>query len=258
MNGNIWYSKDPFEEGDKIKIYTIIYNPDTRELSGAVSFYDDSTLLGKKSFRAPGGEFTDATVNWTVTAGRHRIFAKIENARYLAAGGKYEEVALPESQTEEMTYTVGKKISSEEGQADQTPSLVLDSKIVNTGLESIKKIGKVIEGMTPAFIGKPVAQTAEKIEDFRAETSITLQEKKQEAETEWRAAQAKKTEAPGATAPAEPDNPEKKDSLWGPLAYAKYFLYKVLALIFSTKAIFYALVSLFILALFRYIWNLIL
>src|SRR3989338_5661631 len=37
--GNIWYSLDPFLEGDKIKIYTLIFNPDPRELSGTVIFF---------------------------------------------------------------------------------------------------------------------------------------------------------------------------------------------------------------------------
>ena len=46
--GNIWYSKDPFEEGDKVKIYTFIFNPDSRELSGTVIFFDKTVLLGKK------------------------------------------------------------------------------------------------------------------------------------------------------------------------------------------------------------------
>jgi len=45
--GNIWYSLDPFLEGDKIKIYTLIFNPDPRELSGTVVFFDNSVFLGK-------------------------------------------------------------------------------------------------------------------------------------------------------------------------------------------------------------------
>ena len=50
VQANIWYSKDPFEEGDKVKIYTFIFNPDTRELSGTVIFFDNTVMLGKKDF----------------------------------------------------------------------------------------------------------------------------------------------------------------------------------------------------------------
>ena len=74
---NIWYSKDPFEEGDKIKIYTLLYNPDSRELSGNVIFFDNTTLLGQKSFKIASKAVKDLSIDWTVEAGNHTIFAKI-------------------------------------------------------------------------------------------------------------------------------------------------------------------------------------
>ena len=60
---NIWYSKDPFFEGDKIKIYTLIFNPDGRELSGTVSFFDKTILLGKKDFRVSGNGVKDISID---------------------------------------------------------------------------------------------------------------------------------------------------------------------------------------------------
>ena len=89
--GNIWYSKDPFEEGDKIKIYTFIFNPDARELSGTVIFFDKTVLLGKKDFIILSKSANDISIDWTVTAGDHTIFGKIENAKFLISKGSMKK-----------------------------------------------------------------------------------------------------------------------------------------------------------------------
>src|ERR1035437_2096929 len=68
---NIWYSKDPFEEGDKIKIYTLVFNPDSRELSGTVLFFDDTVFLGKQDFVVPAKGVKTISIDWTVIAGDH-------------------------------------------------------------------------------------------------------------------------------------------------------------------------------------------
>ena len=96
---NLWYSKDPFEEGEKIKIYTVIFNPDTRELDGSVVFFDNNVFLGKKSFTAPAKSVKDVYINWSVTAGNHNIFGKIEDAKFLISTGNYQEVYLADNET---------------------------------------------------------------------------------------------------------------------------------------------------------------
>ena len=89
VNSNIWYSQDNFTEGDKIKIYTVIFNPDSRQFSGTVSFFDKTVLLGKKNFSISGNGVNNVSIDWTVIAGDHTIFAKIENSKFLISDGKY-------------------------------------------------------------------------------------------------------------------------------------------------------------------------
>src|ERR1035437_1568488 len=107
---NIWYSKDPFEEGDKIKIYTLVFNPDSRELSGTVTFFDVNVFLGKQDFVVPAKGVKTISIDWTVIAGDHTIFGKIENAKFLVSKGKYEEIYLSENETEKSSRSVAKKI----------------------------------------------------------------------------------------------------------------------------------------------------
>src|SRR6185436_8374955 len=62
--GNIWYSQDSFQEGDKVRIYTIVFNPDGRQLSGTVIFFDNSVFLGKKDFTVEPKAVKDVFMEW--------------------------------------------------------------------------------------------------------------------------------------------------------------------------------------------------
>jgi len=152
---NIWYSKDPFTEGDKIKIYTLIFNPESAQMSGSVSFFDKNVLLGKKDFTVPANGVRDVSVEWTATAGSHVIFGRIENARFLVSG-KYEAARLDRTVTEESRRTVSKKVieSKEDTTSDSVPQT--DKFIQNLILEN-----------TPEFIANPVISAANGIENFR-------------------------------------------------------------------------------------------
>src|SRR3989344_6452613 len=98
VSENIWYSEDSFEEGDKIRIYTFIFNPDSRELSGTVLFFDKTVLLGKKDFAVPPKRALDVSIDWTVVAGDHTIFGKIEDAKFLVSTGNYEQASISENE----------------------------------------------------------------------------------------------------------------------------------------------------------------
>ena len=180
VSGNIWYSKDPFEEGDKIKIYTFIFNPDSRELSGTVIFFDKTVLLGKKDFTIPAKTANDVSIDWTVTAGGHIIFGKIENAKFLISEGKYEEVYLAENETERSSRAVSKKIISKETDMIK-------------GAAPVSELKKIIEEKTPNFIAEPIVSTVSTLEEFRINTNIASDNKKEEIKSEIKILDAKKT-----------------------------------------------------------------
>src|SRR3989338_4089878 len=182
---NIWYSQDPFEEGDKVKIYTVIFNPDSRQLSGSVIFFDNSVFLGKKDFTAEAKSVKDVYLDWTATAGEHGIFGKIENAKFLISPGKYEEVYLAENETSKSARTVSKKIIPEaaEAETDTTPSPIFN--IVNAlTSEPLKDIGGRIGNNTPEFIARPALATAGAIEEVRSSTGAALKIKREEVKEE--------------------------------------------------------------------------
>src|SRR3989338_8628539 len=163
--GNIWYSQDPFEEGDKIKIYTLIFNPDERELSGTVIFFDSSVFLGKKDFTASAKGIKDVSIDWTATVGDHNIFGKIENSRFLVSGEKsertYEDVYLSGNETSKSSRRVNKKIVSVSSDTIFTNiGLAAENtgNIVGDYLKNTKEAaGVAMKENTPSVVIKPIA-----------------------------------------------------------------------------------------------------
>lgn len=89
VQSNIWYSKDPFYAGDKIRIYTVIFNGSAYDLSGAVEFLDNGTFIGKADFAlAKGGRVRDLWIDWKATEGKHIINARFVNVVSDGPNGK--------------------------------------------------------------------------------------------------------------------------------------------------------------------------
>ena len=235
VSGNIWYSQDPFEEGDKIKIYTFIFNPDNRELFGTVIFFDKTILLGKKDFTIPAKTANDISIDWTVTVGDHTIFAKIENAKFLVSKGKYEEVYLAENETEKSSRTVSKKIISKENSETSSET--------NTGT-TVLDIKKIIEEKTPTFITEPIASTVNTLEEFRINTNIASDNKKEEIKNEIKILDAKKT--------TSKEN-IKTNPFLKPFKYVEVFLLTVFSFILNNTILFYGILTIVVFFILRFI-----
>ncbi len=237
VSENIWYSKDPFEERDKIKIYTFIFNSNSRELSGTVIFFDKIVLLGKKDFIIAPKRAEDVSIDWTVTAGDHNIFGKIENARFLISPGKYEETYLMQNETEKSSRTVSKKIIS------KTKNISTDA-----NLALVSNVKKIIEEKTPLFITEPVISTTNKLEAFRENANVASNNKKTEVKNEIRALDNAKT--------AQKDK-IAQNPLLKPFKYAELFFLSISSLILNNRLIFYGLLLIFTFFILHFIWKII-
>ena len=240
--GNIWYSKDPFEEGDKIKIYTVLFNSDQREFSGTVVFFDKTVFLGKKDFTVGARTVKDVSIDWTVRAGDHLIFAKIENAKFLISAGKYEEVYLFGNQTEESKRAVSKKIIPKTSPSENLMENSVNN-ILNTGSKSVENIGKLVEEKTPAIIAQPIIASIDGLENFRESIGNSSKNNKEEIKKELQAVKS-----------AQAENPSK---LSKPFQYVKLFFLSLLSFVFNNKLIFYGLFLLIVFFILRYLWQLI-
>ncbi|OGI68916.1 hypothetical protein A3A05_01485 [Candidatus Nomurabacteria bacterium RIFCSPLOWO2_01_FULL_41_12] len=243
--GNIWYSIDPFEEGDRVKIYTVLFNPDQREFSGTVIFFDKATFLGKKEFAVGSRGVKDISIDWTATVGDHTIFAKIENAKFLISTGKYEEVYLFGNQTEESKRNVSKKIIPKTPAATDNGS---KEGILEASSKSIENLGKLIEGKTPDIVGKSIISTSNTIESFRENIGNFSENSKEEIKKELAEIKSEKTGS---------ENAGSANKLEKPFKYVKLFLLSLVSFIFNNKFVFYGLSVLIAFFLLRYIWRLV-
>jgi len=245
---NIWYSKDPFQEGDKIKIYTLIFNPDQREFSGTVIFFDKTVFLGKKDFAVPAKGIKDISIDWTATVGDHIIFGKIENAKFLISKDKYEEAYLAKDETEQSKRIVSKKIIPQETSTDT------NSELNTTNPSQIEKIRDIIVEKTPIFIAKPIANTANAIEGFRENVGTASENKKQEVKVEIKALEENDKIVADDNKISSDLKTENKSEILKPFKYAELFLFTLSSAIFNNKFIFYGILIIVIFLLFRWIW----
>lgn len=86
IRSGIWYSKDPFYSGDKVRIYTLVFNGGQYDLMGEVVFDDNGKGICTGNFSAPSGRTQEMWCDWTATLGVHKISAKIVNPKIAPIG----------------------------------------------------------------------------------------------------------------------------------------------------------------------------
>lgn len=114
QNG-IWYSTDKFLEGEKIKIYSAVFNSSAYDLLGVVEFFDNGVSIGKSGFYVGGeGKIKEAGIDWTAVKGQHKISAKIKDAKIRRTDGQEEAITLENNQTGVSDIFVEEKITIKE------------------------------------------------------------------------------------------------------------------------------------------------
>ena len=242
--GNIWYSEDPFQEGDQIKIYTLIFNPDTRKFSGTVDFFDNSTLLGKKDFSIAGTSTKDIDITWTVTAGDHQIYGQIENAKFLTSTGAYVDASITDNKTSISSRTVTNKIIAQEinngiGTIDNS---------FNNAVSSIQNIGNKAQNVIPAPVAGTFSAATSTLDGIRTNIATTMEKAKAQTETNLTALNENKNSAQKVSA--------LNDVTQKPFAYVALFFFTLLSAIFEYKILFYGILIILVICIVRYFWHL--
>lgn len=247
--GNIWYSKDPFQEGDKIKIYTLIFNPDNRQLSGTVFFFNKTTFLGNKDFTATGKGLKDISIDWTATAGDNVIFAQIQNAKFLNSNNTYEDASLSETKTSESKRSVSKKITT----TTNTNNISVNTEKDNIATDTISSVQNFITENTPEVVAKTIDTTTTKLETFRKDLSVSSTNKKEEVKKEIKniekianTSSSKDTKVAGSSA-------SNQGVFLKPFKYTELFALSLFSTVFNNKYIFYGLIVLVIFFIVRFV-----
>jgi len=258
--GNIWYSKDPFVEGDNIKIYTLIYNPDARQFSGTVFFFDKTTFLGSKDFSVEGKGLKDVSVDWKVTAGDHLIFGQIQNAKFLESNGISEKVTLVEIKTSESNRNVPKTLTADTSNTSQGASTDSNSNVISNAGNLISQNTPSIVSDTISNISKVATSTISGVENIRNNIGTTTEKQKEKISAEIKnlnsdkisaTTKTKKTDSIKTTTPS--DTKTEQSTIEKPFKYTQLFALSLFSVIFNNKYIFYGLIVLIIFLLARFL-----
>lgn len=251
VSSNIWYSDDPFSDGDEIKIYTLIFNQNEKELHGTVTFYDQNIVLGKKDFILKKEESKIISLDWTVTPGSHTIFAKITNSKFLTLNGEYEDVLIDDNESEKSEKIVLKKVIPKVNEIKDK----IEEKTENT-LKPIEKIGMNIVEKTPDIISIPLINTIDALEQLREETSIFSLNQKEEIKKELEKDKEERKQKIDNKIELKEDlnSNEEKENLFKPFKYVKMFFFSLAHFILNTKIVFYLIIFAILFSILRFIW----
>lgn len=255
---NIWYSKIPIFAGEKIRIYSAIFNSSKEDIVGTIEFYDNGDLIDKTDFSVVGGgKIIEIWVDWIAIYGEHLISAKIKKAEIVLIGGKRKPVNLEYDKSTESRIFIdypadsnSKKIEdkdNEKGSSEKATILSqgLDSKKEDS-LELKKELferkefpwikevfEKIKKGIEKKKEISQIKEIPEKIKKIIERTEEKLEIKKEEIKKEIEKIKEKE---------------EKSQSYW---KYPYFYLLSFLTLIFSHKILLFLIFSLVIFIIFK-------
>ncbi len=250
----IWYSKDPFVEGDTVRIYTFLFNPGPGVFSGTVDFYDESVVLGTKTFSLAKGAASDISISWKVTAGDHKISAKIISPK-MALDGKTQPVVLVNATTDVDKRFIQKKVVV---QPSGKTAATSDSKneAPSLGDSADKVITRADDYVVEKTKSTPFFQS---VDNFRADNAETFTDDQIRVKTRLdNPEEVKKGTSVTLTDKGEVQTKTSiPEQFRRPLDYVSLFFYSLFAFIFHHAAIFYGCIILVAFLIFRWLFRLI-
>lgn len=197
IQGNIWYSPDPFFLGQTVRLYSAVFNGSSNDIVGTVEFYADAAPIGTTNFTAAsGGKLQEVWVDWKAVGGDHTISAKIIRAAISRAGQPDEPIAVANAVSGESVRfidadTDGDGIGDRQDTKDDRQStLKVVDDATGAGLPSP---GAVTEAAKPLADAAAVAaaSVSETIDATSSKLRPVLEAKKSELEKEIEAIKQK-------------------------------------------------------------------
>lgn len=227
----IWFSNEPDVVGETTTISTLINNQDPKAVYGVVGFYDNGNVIAKKPTTVEPHASKVVSTTWKVTEGSHTILVKFEDTRY--TNDKGAETIVTNSEAAPYRFNVtADKTATEKTTTDTT---------VTTATTTAEKTVGQVKGAATSAIGS--------FDDFRAKTSVGLQEKATQASKEIEQIKTESAKPQSSTA----TKPTSDSFLKTPFAYLKMIFFKVAYFIFHSAYMFYGLIILIIILFIRYL-----
>lgn len=241
---NIWYSRDPFYAGESVRIYTVIFNSSTYDLTGAVDFLDNGVSVGKAKFSiSHGGRAQDLWTDWKAGEGKHTITARLTDVLADGPNGK-QAVLLPNTETGKNERVVDIDPAVKEAQLKAEAQKVLEARTQTVG--KVEEVAQATIQGVPAPVREAVSIGVMTIEDFRLGEAAQLGQIKEQKIKEIGAIaeRAKMASAPQHTTKngAVAVKTESPNAAEKPFAYAMLAAVSVAQFAFEWRVVFYVVI----------------
>jgi hypothetical protein len=210
-------------------------------LEGKVDFMDANTIIGTRSISVAPHTLADVFITWKVTAGDHTIKTVIRDTN-LKVNGKSTPIKFTDTEQSLPKISISKKISKE----------------LDAGNNLADNVSEKVKENLPTQIAEPVAKSITSVDDFRSNTSDTVNTML--ATTNKKIEELNNQEK----APVEPNNkdPKKIETAQKPLsgtekpiAYVELFLLTIVSFIFKNSIVFYLLCAFILFIILRFIYR---
>lgn len=249
--GNLWFSKVPTAVGEKVQVYTLVWNGSTDDINGTVSFFDNDSVISKQNFVLAGdGSTKILSTVWTAGEGYHKVYAQITDSQGGPRGSKAVSVSLQYSKTVEEERFVSAPVTPQATSSGVTGLVTnLASNIVD------QKVGYAT-GYLETNLPKPVVGTAKAIANSLESVRTVAQA--------WTGNEINKLKSGTATTSKDKEGKTVTDKadektgdaglgVEGPFRYAALALLSVGDFVFSSRWLFYGLGLVIVFLILRFI-----
>ncbi len=242
ISDTVWLSEEDLVIGESVSIYTAIFNNSSSALEGSVTFFDEDVVLGVKTFSIPENSVRDVRQSWIVTSGSHGLYANLSV--------KNSSIELGIKETIPFDFKVAAPLVPEK------EPLSKETEDILSGVENLEN--KIVESI-PVSVSEKITESFSGVEDFRNETALDIDNKKEEKQTTL-----EEIKSAGDSNSIDLELQLEKDStninmksspLDTPFAYAGVFFYTVLSYIFNSKILFYGLCAVILFLILRGVYR---
>ncbi len=242
----LWFSSDTFTEGQTVSIYTALFNQEPSHLTGTISFYDRSVLLGEKQFTIKPRTVETLSFDWKVIPGEHVISITVAKLSRINAQGVKESISSTPITIESKKITVGNTPTQTEVQET----------LPTTATEVLNQVDNAQE-KAASFIPAPIRKVAEAvfsgIEKFRSDTALAVSTNRNTLKSQIIDQEIKEAaDSTGDNAIAKYEGNvgqhtvDAKSAFSKPFEQVRLFFLNLGTMFFSNKFLFYGISALFI------------
>ena len=252
------------KEGENVKMSVFFYNAEKEAISGTILFYDGDLLIASKAISILPGSIGTASTTFSITAGEHRFSASMKTPSAVLRSGQMEVLPLSAS-TVELAPLVVKKSISLTAQAGAQANTSAETPILN----QIDKAEDAVLAALPSGVKETIGEVAKNLDGWRTERATAFTDDRDEAKTQLDTKESdtgsevnksvlpssgtKPAQTTGKTTAGTAVASDAPESSGDPLTYVKFVFFGILAFIFATPVVFYALGIILIYLIIRFI-----